>query len=126
MKIAVPTTQGNIVDDHFGHCEFFTVFTIENNEIKEKEIVGSPRECGCKSNIAGTLQDMGVEVMLAGGIGGGAVNVLGYHGVNVYRGCSGDIDELVKEFIKGELVDSGETCNHHSHNGNGQQCNHHN
>lgn len=125
MKIAVPTTQTNMVDDHFGHCEFFTVFSIENKEVKAKEIVGSPSECGCKSNIAGTLQNIGVEVMLAGGIGGGAINVLNHHGINVYRGCSGDIDELIKEFIKGDLVDSGETCDHHTH-GEGHQCNHNN
>jgi predicted Fe-Mo cluster-binding NifX family protein len=126
MKLAIPTTQNNQVDSHFGHCEYFTVFTIENNEIKNKEIVGSPQECGCKSNIAETLQTMGVQAMLAGGIGGGAINVLNYHGIDVYRGCIGDINNLVQEFIKGELVDSGETCGHHDHHGEGHQCNHHN
>jgi len=33
MKIAVPTTQNNLVDAHFGHCEFYTIFTIDNNKI---------------------------------------------------------------------------------------------
>lgn len=126
MKIAVPTTHNNQVDSHFGHCEYFTVFTIDNKEIKNKEVVESPQECGCKSNIAETLKEKGVEIMLAGGIGGGAINVLNYHGINVLRGCDGDINDLIKEFMNGELVDSGETCGHHEHHGEGHQCEHKN
>lgn len=119
MKIALPTTQDNQVDAHFGHCEFYTVFTIEEGEIKNSQIIESAQGCGCKSNIASTLQEMGVEVMLAGNMGGGAVNVLNSHGISVYRGCEGDVKTIVEEFIKGELIDSGVTC--HSHD-NGHQC----
>ena len=37
MKIALPSCQ-NQVDEHFGHCEYFTVFTVnENNEILSDE-----------------------------------------------------------------------------------------
>jgi predicted Fe-Mo cluster-binding NifX family protein len=126
MKLAVPTTQDNQVDAHFGHCEFFTVFTVDNLEIKNKEVLESPSECGCKSNIAATLKKMGVEIMLAGNMGGGAVNVLNSHGIEVYRGCSGDINDLVLEFVKGELVDSGETCGHHEHHKDENQCGHNN
>ena len=49
MKIALPSRQ-NLIDDHFGHCEYFTVFTIDNNkkEIVSQETVASPEGCGCK------------------------------------------------------------------------------
>jgi predicted Fe-Mo cluster-binding NifX family protein len=126
MKLAVPTTQNNQVDAHFGHCEFFTVFTVEEGEIKNSQVVESPQGCGCKSNIASTLQEMGVGIMLAGNMGGGAVNVLNSHGIEVYRGCDGDVKALVEEFIKGELVDSGESCRQHeNHNhDDGHQCGH--
>lgn len=127
MKVAVPTTEANTVDAHFGHCEFFTVFTIENQEIVNSEIVQSPQGCGCKSNIAETLHEMGVEVMLAGNMGGGAVNVLQSNGITVYRGAEGNVKELVEQFVRGNVEDSGESCrqheNHHG-NGNGHQCNH--
>ncbi len=129
MKIAVPTTLENNVDAHFGHCEFFTVFTVDGSEIQNSEIVESPQGCGCKSNIAIVLQDMGVEIMLAGNMGGGAVNVLNSHGISVVRGCDGNVKKLVEEYIKGELVDSGESCKQHeqhSHHEDGHQCNHHN
>ncbi len=129
MKIAVPTTQTNIVDAHFGHCEYYTVFTVEGSEIIKSEIVESPQGCGCKSNIVSVLKEMGVEVMLAGNMGGGAVNVLNSNGITVYRGCDGDVKNLVEEFIKGELVDSGELCHQHEqHNRHedGHQCDNHN
>lgn len=121
MKIAVPTTQENGVDAHFGHCEYFTVFTVEEEEIKNTQIIESPQGCGCKSDIASILREMGVEVMLAGNMGGGAVNALNSHGIAVYRGCDGDVQNLVKGFIKGELVDSGESCRQHEHHGQHRQ-----
>lgn len=59
MKIAIPTRE-NEVDDHFGHCEYYTVLTIgQDNQILSNEIIPSPQGCGCKSNIAGELEKMG-------------------------------------------------------------------
>ena len=114
MKIAVPLRQDNQIDDHFGHCEFYGVYTIaENNEIINQEIIPSTQGCGCKSNIAGILADQGVKIMLAGGIGGGAINVLNNYGIEVIRGCSGHAGEAVRLFLSGSLHDSGETCHHH-------------
>jgi predicted Fe-Mo cluster-binding NifX family protein len=124
MKLAVPT-RGNAVDDHFGHCEAYTVFTTdENKKIIHSEIMPSPQGCGCKSNIAGVLQQLGVSVMLAGSMGGGALNVLNNHGITVYRGCSGDVRQLTESFLKGSVSDSGVGCNHHENHGEKHQCNH--
>lgn len=124
MKIAVPT-RGNVVDDHFGHCEMYTIFTIDDNKaIESAETLPSPQGCGCKSNIAGVLQQKGVTVMLAGNMGGGALNVLTNHGIDVYRGASGDVRKLVEAFLQGNVEDSGVGCNHHDHHGEGHVCNH--
>lgn len=120
MKIALPSRQHNI-DDHFGHCEYFTVFTIEDKEIIEKEIVESPAGCGCKSNIASTLSEIGVSVMLAGNMGDGAVNVLKHAGIAVVRGCSGDVKEIALKYLAGKLDDSGDSCKSHEH---GHECHH--
>lgn len=114
MKIAVPLRVDGQIDSHFGHCDSFNVFTVsEGNEILEVEQVKSPQGCGCKSNIAGVLAAKGVSVMLAGGIGNGAINVLNSVGINVIRGCSGDAEESVEQYIAGQLADSGEVCHHH-------------
>jgi predicted Fe-Mo cluster-binding NifX family protein len=125
MKIAIPT-QNSKVDDHFGHCEYFTVFTTdEKNQIISQEIVPSLQGCGCKSNIASILAEKGVSLMLAGGIGQGAVNVLANAGIEVIRGCSGDVAQLAREFSKGNVEDSGENCGHHDHHhADGHQCSH--
>lgn len=114
MKIALPVTNSNQIDDHFGHCEFYSVFTVnDKNEITEVEKIPSPQGCGCKSNIASILAANGVSIMLAGGIGGGAINVLNDAGIEVIRGCSGDATELVNHYLAGKINDSGETCSHH-------------
>lgn len=116
MKIAVPVNQSGRIDDHFGHCEFYGVFTLsEKGEIEDMQTIPSLQGCGCKSNIATVLAEKGVKVMLAGGIGGGAINVLNNSGIEVVRGCSGDAAETVKLYASGKIKDSGEICQHHEH-----------
>lgn len=112
MKIAVPT-RGGVVDNHFGHCDHYTIFTVNDGEVKMKEILPSPQGCGCKSGIVLVLRQKGVQVMLAGNIGEGAKNVLESNEIKVIRGCSGDIDKLVSDYLSGNVVDNGEICNHH-------------
>jgi predicted Fe-Mo cluster-binding NifX family protein len=64
----------------------------------------------------------GCNSYVGGGIGQGAINVLNSAGINVVRGCSGNIETLVNDFIKGSVSDSGDTCGHnHSH---GESCGH--
>ena len=64
--IAIPTRDG-MVDDHFGHCAYYTVVTLdEQNQVVKQERLDSPEGCGCKSNIASVLQEMGITLMLAG------------------------------------------------------------
>lgn len=115
MKIALPSYQ-NMIDDHFGHCEYFTIFTVnDNKEIISQENLQSPSGCGCKSNIAEILSQMGVKVMLAGNMGEGAVNVLNNQGIEVLRGCSGDVTTVAKSWLAGNLKDSGDVCREHEH-----------
>lgn len=116
MKIALPS-RGNQVDSHFGHCEYFTVFTVDTTtkEITDSQVVSSPAGCGCKSNIAGTLAEMGVKLMLAGNMGEGAVRVLNNSGIDVLRGCSGDVKAVALSWLQGTLVDSGDSCHEHEH-----------
>jgi predicted Fe-Mo cluster-binding NifX family protein len=115
MKIALPSCQ-NQVDEHFGHCEYFTVFTVnDRKEILSEETVASPANCGCKSNIAQTLAQMGVRMMLAGNMGQGAVNVLNSCGIDVLRGCKGDVKRVAEQWLTGTLADSGIACDLHEH-----------
>ena len=121
MKIAIPT-RGKNVDEHFGHCEYYTIVHIsEDKKIDKTESFEAPVGCGCKSNIASVLADMGVELMLAGNMGQGAVNKLNSAGLRVIRGCSGNVDEVAKAYVNDEITDSGIVCSNHDHE---HQCNH--
>ena len=116
--IAIPTRDG-MVDDHFGHCAYYTVVTLdEQNQVIKQERLDSPEGCGCKSNIASVMQEMGITLMLAGNMGMGAYNKLSAHGIAVIRGCQGKVDDVLKAYLNGELKDSLESCDHHD-------CDHH-
>lgn len=116
MKIALPTRNGAI-DSHFGHCEYYTIVELnENKEIIKKSTLEAPQGCGCKSNIAFTLSDLGVSLMLAGNMGEGAVRVLSNQNIEVVRGCSGDVENVVKGWIAGEITDNLIACDHHDCN----------
>ena len=112
MKIAVPT-RDNMVDNHFGHCDHYTIFTVTDGVVKMKEILPSPQGCGCKSGIVFVLRQKGVEVMLAGNMGEGAKNKLESHNIKVIRGCRGNIEMVIRAYLIGLIKDSGEGCSHH-------------
>ena len=121
MKIAVPSCE-NMVDAHFGHCEYFTVFTVnDKKEIISQENLIPSAECGCKSNLADTLADMGVTLMLAGNMGQGAVNKLQMAGISVVRGCAGNVKAVTEKWLAGTISDSGKACSAHEH---GHNCAH--
>lgn len=118
MKFAIPARDG-MVDNHFGHCAYYHIVEVDDNKnIISESTLESPQGCGCKSNIATTLKDMGVSLMLAGNMGQGAVNKLSENGIEVIRGCSGSLDSIIAGYLKGELRDNAEICDHHD-------CGHH-
>ncbi len=112
MKIALPSRDG-LIDGHFGHCEYFTIITVEDGKISKEEKLDPPTGCGCKSNVVPLMAEMGVKVMLAGNMGGGAVNMLNSHGIEVFRGLSGTPVDNVDRWLAGEISDSGTNCSDH-------------
>jgi len=121
MKIAVPV-RGKEVDSHFGHCEGFSVFTLdERKAIVAEEALASPAGCGCKSGVGATLAKMGVTHLVAGNMGEGAVRALASHGIAVARGAAGEARAAVERFAAGTLTDSGTGCAEHQH---GHDCGH--
>jgi predicted Fe-Mo cluster-binding NifX family protein len=124
--IAVPTRTNRTVDDHFGHCAQFTLFSVSDEKaVQETGTVLSPPGCGCKSNVAAILKQKGVSILLAGNMGDGAMNVLQRQGIQVHRGCSGDASKAVEAFLAGEWKDSGAGCaQHHEHGEHGEPADH--
>lgn len=117
MRIAVPTV-GSRVDEHFGHCRCFTIFDVDDeNKIVSEETLTPPPGCGCRSSVVPQLANMGVSVMLAGNMGGGAVEILAVSGIRVVRGCTGDVREAAQAWLAGNVVDSGASCQSHGSRG---------
>ena len=114
MKIAVTYDEGKIFQ-HFGKTEFFKVYDVEDNRVVSSEIIGS-NGTG-HGALAGLLADQSVDVLICGGIGGGAQAALADAGVELCSGAQGDADEAVEAYLKGELVSMGETCDHHHEEG---------
>ncbi len=112
MKIALPSRDGAI-DDHFGHCKAFAVFSVDGGTVAELAPIPSVEGCGCKSGIAATLAKEGITHLVAGNMGEGAVRVLGSHGIEVVRGASGSVRAAAEAFAAGRLADSGILCQSH-------------
>ncbi len=121
-KIAIPT-NGTNVDDHFGHCSFYTIYTLDSeNRIGKKELLPSPSGCGCKSDIAFILKDMGVDTMLAGNMGQGAVMKLSSAGLSVYRGYTGNTDDVLNRYLEGDMGNDQLCHEHRHHHDEGHSC----
>ncbi len=114
-KIAIPSRDGQ-VDEHFGHCGYFTVLTVaEDKTIAAEETFAPPAQCGCRSNLVGDLQAMGVTTLIAGNMGQGAVMKLRQSGINVVRGACGPVREAALAWLGGRLADRDELCQAHGH-----------
>ena len=121
MKIAATYENGNIFQ-HFGRTEYFKVYEVEDGKVVSSEVVGS-NGIG-HGALAGLLAGQDIQVLICGGLGGGALNALNNAGIEVCAGASGDADEAVEAYLRGDLVNSGANCDHH-HHGEGHECGHH-
>lgn len=112
MKIAVAGEKG-MVTEHFGHCEGFLIFDTENNKIVKEETITNPgHRPGFLPNF---LNDKGVNVIISGGIGGGAIEIFKEKGIEVVVGAYGNAKELVEKYLEGSLKSTESVCHKHQH-----------
>ena len=121
MKIAVTYDNGNIFQ-HFGRTESFKVYEVEDNKVVSSEVIGS-NGVG-HGALAGLLSEQSVDVLICGGIGGGAQQALAEAGVELVAGAEGDVDQVVEAYLRGELISTGANCDHHHHE-DGHSCGDH-
>ena len=124
MKIAVTYWQGEVFQ-HFGHTPQFKVYEVQDGRVVSSEVYNT----GSSGHgaLAGLLGGMGAQVLICGGIGGGAQMALASAGIQIYGGVSGDADEAVEAFLAGQLAyNPNVRCNHHDHHhGEGHTCGDH-
>ncbi len=118
MRIAVTYENGNIFQ-HFGHTEQFKVYDVKDGKIIDTNVI-STNGSG-HGALAGVLSAIKANVLICGGIGGGAQMALREAGIKLYGGVSGSADEAVNSFITGNLNFNPDVhCNHHDHGHNGE------
>ena len=112
MRIAVTYEDGQIFQ-HFGHTESFKIYDEENGAVREEKVVSTNGQG--HGALASVLKDLGADVLICGGIGGGAQAALKEAGIRLYAGVSGSCDEAVKQLLDGSLAYVQDaTCDHHS------------
>ena len=121
MRIAVTYENGNVFQ-HFGHTETFKVYEVEDGKVVSSELIGS--NGSGHGALASLLNDKGIDVLICGGIGGGAQSALAERGIELCAGASGSTDEAVEAYLRGELINTGANCDHH-HHGEGHSCGDH-
>lgn len=112
MKIAV-ATEGDRVAEHFGHCQSFSIFAIKDKEIVTQQTVANPgHRPGYLPNY---LHGLGTNVIISGGMGGGAIEIFAEKGIEVITGARGTAEAAVKKYLEGSLKSSGSVCHDHSY-----------
>ena len=123
MKIAVTYAEGMIFQ-HFGHTEQFKIYTVEEGKIVSAEVVDT--NGSGHGALSGFLKEHGVDILICGGIGGGARVALADAGIRLYPGAMGDADTQGESLLAGSLAYNPDTvCNHHHDHGEGHDCGSH-
>ncbi len=114
MRVAL-AVDNNMITEHFGHCEYFVVYEVENKEIKGSEIVKNPPHQ--KGALPKFLKEHNINVVIVGNMGKMAINLCNGLGVECYRGVKGELVEVINSFVEGTLVSTNAECNEHQHHG---------
>lgn len=118
-RIAIPLENG-ILCAHFGHCEQFYFADIKDGQIIKEETITPPEHQ--PGVYPAWVKQQGVDIVIAGGIGGKAKDLFAKEQISIYAGTgTNEPKKLAEAFIKGLLPILEGSCNHdHSDH----SCNH--
>ncbi|NLA82575.1 MAG: dinitrogenase iron-molybdenum cofactor [Clostridiaceae bacterium] len=112
MKIAV-ASEGQTITQHFGHCQNFNIYEVQEGTIVQRESVLNPVH---KPGFLPKFHhDLVFNVIISGGIGGGAVDICCEKGIEVVAGAQGDSRAAAEAYLAGTLDASGAICRDHDH-----------
>ncbi len=120
MKIAVTYDPSNgEIFQHYGWTEYFKVYEVEGDKIESNVYSTNGLQHG---SLGGVLTGIGADVLICGGIGGGAQTALEQNGIRLFGGCSGSADQAVEDFLNDRLnYKEDELCEVHPHD-DGEGC----
>ena len=124
MRIAVTHEDGKVFQ-HFGHTAQFKLYDVETGKVISSAVV--PTLGSGHGALAGFLKLSHTDVVICGGIGGGAQEALKQAGIRLYGGVQGDCDAAVEAFLADKLDYNPDVhCDHHDHeHGEGHACGEH-
>ncbi len=111
MRIAV-TYENGMIFQHFGHTEQFKVYDVAEGKVVSSQVVGTNGNGhGALAEVLNALQ---ADVLICGGIGGGAQMALASVGIQLFGGVSGSADAAVEALLAGQLsYNPNVQCSHH-------------
>ena len=126
MRIALPVTNGKLCA-HFGHCESFALIDVDEQgkTIKQTTNISSPGHQ--PGFLPRWLREHGVDLVITGGMGFKAKDMLNSQGIKVVMGAPEDLPEsLVQSYLEGSLAVSENICDHgeNSCDHSESECNH--
>ena len=110
MKFAIPLAEG-VLCNHFGHCQQFAILNVDGDNVVQKELLTPPpHEPGL---LPRWLHGLGVEVIIAGGMGGRALQLFAENGIQVVTGAPNLTPEaLVNQYLGQTLQTGANVCDH--------------
>ena len=112
MIVAVAVENGKVCP-HFGHSPSFSFYEINDGKIISEKNIESPGHG--HGILPEFIASNGAKVVIAGGMGQGAVHGCASYGIQVVTGVEGNADMAVELYAKGELSPKIETCSCHGH-----------
>ncbi len=122
MKVAL-AVDNNMITEHFGHCEYFVIYDIEDKVAKGSQIVKTPPHQ--KGFLPKFLKEHNVDVVITGSMGKMALNNFKNLDIECYLGVKGQMIDVLNEYLEGTLVSNEEACGNHSHHGEHHHHDHH-
>ncbi len=112
MKIAIPVVEGKLCT-HFGHCQQFCFINVnDKKEITAKVMMTPPpHEPGV---LPKWLAEQKVTLILAGGMGVKAQELLAQSGIKVVTGVQGNLtpEEAAAAYLNGTIQTGANACSH--------------
>ena len=102
------------VAGHFGRCAAYVVVETSGEDIRSGRVVPNPHaQAHQPGQMPRFIQGLGVDAILAGGMGPRAINMFSQYGIDVATGVTGRVRDVVGSYLRGEL--SGTVPCRHDH-----------
>lgn len=109
-SVVAIATESATVAPHFGHCPQFTIVTVRDGEIRQRKVIANP---GHRPGfLPRYLADLGIDCIIAGGMGSSAQQLFAERGIKTITGIQGPVDNAAEAYIAGQLQAGESLCDH--------------